>query len=224
MSGYHKRDWETFPMHKIKRVDRPTTLIRDDKVQRVREREAGFCKAAAGDYGPVLQREFKRFVPKHPLSGALSWMRNAMRSLVDGMVAAQKAPIPTDPAALSRHVKETAYFLRADAVGICELPHYAVYSHKFDFMKPEAGETPIELNHKYAIGILVDQDCRTSSAYTGSDWISNAMSMMSYATQGLLPLSSLITSGDSAILPRLTMPHFTTLMSPLSSSWQGSVK
>jgi hypothetical protein len=101
MSGYHKRDWETFPMHKIKRVDRPTTLINANEVQRVREREAGFCKAAAGDYGPVLQREFRRFVPKHPLSRAASWMSNAMRSLVDGMVAAQKAPIPTDPAALS---------------------------------------------------------------------------------------------------------------------------
>ena len=67
MSGYHKRDWETFPMHKIKRVDRPTTLIKDNEVQRVREREAGFCKASAGDYGPVLQQEFRRFVPKHPL-------------------------------------------------------------------------------------------------------------------------------------------------------------
>ena len=70
MSGYHKRDWETFPMHKVKRVDRPTTLIKDNEVQRVREREAGFCKASAGDYGPVLQQEFRRFVPKHPLSGA----------------------------------------------------------------------------------------------------------------------------------------------------------
>ncbi|MBS3918167.1 MAG: hypothetical protein KG012_04705 [Deltaproteobacteria bacterium] len=50
MSGYRKRNWEPFPMHKIKRVDRPTTLIKDGKVQRVREREGGFCKAAAGDY------------------------------------------------------------------------------------------------------------------------------------------------------------------------------
>jgi reductive dehalogenase len=188
MSGYHKRDWETFPMHKIKRVDRPTTLINANEVQRVREREAGFCKAAAGDYGPVLQREFRRFVPKHPLSRAASWMSNAMRSLVDGMVAAQKAPIPTDPAALSRHIKETAYFLRADAVGICELPGYAVYSHKFDFRNPDADEIPIELNHKYAIGILIDQDYRTSSAFAGSDWISNAMSMVSYATSGFIAI------------------------------------
>jgi len=74
MSGYHIRDWETFSMDKLKRVDRPTTLVDEEKIQRVRERQAGFCKAAAGDYGPTLQKEFRRFVPKHPLSGACSWM------------------------------------------------------------------------------------------------------------------------------------------------------
>ena len=58
MSGYHKRNWETFPMHKLKRVDRPTTAINEEKIERVRERESGFHKAAAGDYGPVLKREF----------------------------------------------------------------------------------------------------------------------------------------------------------------------
>ena len=188
MSGYHKRNWEPFPMDKLNRVDRPTTVINEEKVERVRERESGFMKAAAGDYGPVLQREFRRFVPKHPLSGSLAWMRTAMKPLVDGMVAAQKAPIPNDPAILTRHVKETAYFLRADAVGVCELPPYAIYSHRVDFFNPTAGETPTELNHKYAIVILVDQDYRTSQAYTGSDWISNAMSMMSYATSGFIAI------------------------------------
>ena len=34
MSGYHKRDFENFPMHKIKRVDRPTTIIHDNEVKR----------------------------------------------------------------------------------------------------------------------------------------------------------------------------------------------
>jgi reductive dehalogenase len=188
MRGYHKRDFETFPVEKIKRVDRPTTVIKEAEVQRVREREAGFCKASAGDYGEKLQKEFRRFVPKHPLSGALSWMRNNMRPFIDGLIAPQVAPIPSDPAALSRHVKETAYFLRADAVGVCELPPYAVYSHKYDFQDPDAGETAIELDHKYAIAVLIDQDYRTSQAYSGSDWISNAMSMMSYSTSGFIAI------------------------------------
>jgi hypothetical protein len=42
---------------------------------------------------------------------------------------------------MARHIKETAYFLRADMVGICELPPYAVYTHgKHD-------GKPVELNH-----------------------------------------------------------------------------
>ena len=100
----------------------------------------------------------------------------------------RRPPFRRDPAALTRHIKEAAYFLRADAVGVCELPRYAVYSHKFDFMKPDAGEFPVNLDHKYAIPILIDQDYRASQAYTGSDWISNAMSMMSYATSGFIAI------------------------------------
>ena len=42
MSGYHKRDVGFFPVHKLKRVDHPTTKIFDDQVQRVDERESGF--------------------------------------------------------------------------------------------------------------------------------------------------------------------------------------
>jgi len=38
MSGYHKRDFESFPVHTLKRVDHPTTKILDDQVKRVDER------------------------------------------------------------------------------------------------------------------------------------------------------------------------------------------
>lgn len=189
MSGYHERNWETFPMHKLKRVDKPTTRIDEDKVRRVSERQAGFCKAAAGDYGDRLQREFRRFVPKHPLSGALAWMRDNMRPFRIGNMAGTTAPIPDDPAVLTRHIKETAYFLRADAVGVCRLPKYAVYSHGFSFKNMDAGETETTLDHKNAIAVLVDQDERTNQAFNGSDWISNSMSMMSYATTGFIAIT-----------------------------------
>ena len=49
-----------------------------------------------------------------------------------------RAPGTDDPVAMARHVKETAYFLRADMVGICELPPYAVYSHEALTGKPLA--------------------------------------------------------------------------------------
>lgn len=187
MSGYHKRSPEPFPMHKIRRVDRPTTAIREELVPRVGEPDSGFMKARRGIYGPVLQKEVARFVPKHPLSGAQSWMMGRMKNLVDGMEAAQKAPIPDDPEALSRHIKETAYFLRADAVGICKLPPYAVYSHNYDPKAPDVG-IPIELNHKNAIAVLIDQDWPTAEAYSGHDYISNAMSMLAYSNSGFIAI------------------------------------
>jgi hypothetical protein len=144
MSGYHKRDLDNFPMHTIKRVDRPTTIVNEEQIKRVDERNSGFNKAAAGVWGPILAKERPRFVMKHPLSAALGTMQMFLRDIVDGVVAKQKAPLPEDPAALSRHIKETAYFLRSDAVGICRLPPYAVYTNSF----PD-GE-PVACNHQRA--------------------------------------------------------------------------
>ncbi|HME45888.1 MAG TPA: reductive dehalogenase [Syntrophorhabdales bacterium] len=180
MSGYHKRDLDTFPMHKIKRVDRPTTQILEDKIKRVDERESGFNKARRGDYGARIQKEVSRFVWKHPLSASIVQMQGHLREIVDGIVAPQKAPIPEDPALLARHIKETAYFLRADAVGICKLPPYAIYTNTH----PD-GE-PVRLNHKYAIAILIDQDWPTAQATSGHDWISNSMSFVAYSASGFI--------------------------------------
>ena len=59
-----------FPMHRVRRVDAPTTTITSD-VTRFDEREHGFLRALRGDYGPVPRREFLRFVDKYPLSGAM---------------------------------------------------------------------------------------------------------------------------------------------------------
>jgi reductive dehalogenase len=174
------RHSDPFPVESLKRVDRPTTAIREDKVQRVDERESGFNRAFRGDFGSALQRERPRFVMKHPLSAALVQMQTYLKEFVDGSAAPGKAPLPDDPEVITRHIKETAYFLRADLVGICELPPYAVYSHSM----PD-GE-PIELNHKYAIGILIDQDWKTAEAFAGNDWISNSMSFMSYSASGFI--------------------------------------
>ncbi len=180
MAGYLKRKLETFPMDKIKRVDRPTTKIIEGEIKRVDERENGFNRAGRGDFGSYLKEQRVRFVTKHPLSGALGQMQLFLKDIVDGIVAQKRAPIPEDPAMLSKHIKEVAYFLRADAIGICELPQYAVYSNRF----PD-GE-PVECNHKYAIAILIDQDWRTSMATTGHDWISNSMSFMAYSASGFI--------------------------------------
>jgi reductive dehalogenase len=91
----------------------------------------------------------------------------------------RQAPIPKDPAAQSRHIKALGYFLRADCMGVCELPRYAVY-------ESDRKERPVELPHEYAIVILVDQGWRTFHGALGSDWISGAQSFKSYATSGFI--------------------------------------
>ena len=183
MSGCHQRNPETFPVNRLKRVERPTTIIDDGKVRRVKQSDSGFNKASKGDYGPSLQkgRDSNHSVAPYPLEGAQLRMTGMMKSMVDGIVATQKAPVPENPQKLSQHIKETAYFLRADAVGICNLPSYAVYSDNVD-----SNGIPVELNHKYAIAILIDQDWRTASAFTGHDWISNCMSMLGYSNSGFI--------------------------------------
>ena len=192
---------DPFPVHTLDRVDRPTTFIDDDKVKRVDERDGGFYKAGKGQYGDSLKKEYRRFVAKQPLSGALCTMAGALGHMVDEPGKIEEAgktpwgisawaPMPhqsehtapgtDDPAQNALHIKETAYFLRSDIVGICELPSYAVFSHSKHTGKK------IDLKHKYAISIVVDQDWRTAAAFNGNDWISNAMSFVAYSTTGFI--------------------------------------
>lgn len=173
-----ERPLGSFPMDRLERVGQPTTLI-TDSIQRVDEREHGFNRARRGDIGPVVDREINRFVTKHPLSAALANMTTCFAPLVDGEAASSKAPVPEDPEIMSRHIKRLGYFLRADIVGICRLPQYAVYSHDKD-------GNPVELNHRFAIVVLVDQDYETMDGSTGSDWIANAQSFRSYSTTAFI--------------------------------------
>jgi len=167
-----------FPMEGLKRVDLPTTRITDN-VPRFDEREHGFNRAYRGDLGPVVARERPRFISKFPVSAALANMTSYLAPVVDGEVASTKAPIPEDPQILSRHLKRLGYFLRADIMGICQLPQYAVYSYGMD-------SNPIELNHQFAIVILIDQDSETMCGSTGHDWISGSQSFLSYSTTAFI--------------------------------------
>ena len=190
---------DPFPVHILKRVDRPTTAVHEEQIMRFDQRENGFSRAGRGDFGPFIAHEFPRFGPKHPLGGALITMTGVLGHQVEGEnrkaldpsaragevppmhpVAPSCAPGTDDPAAMARHIKETAYFLRADAVGICELPPYAVYSHG------ALDGRPIELKHKYAIAILIDQDWRTAAASSGHDYISISMSFLAYANSAFI--------------------------------------
>src|SRR4030042_1566751 len=159
-----------YPMEKLKRVDKPTISITDN-VQRFDDREHGFSRAARGDYGPLVQSEFPRFVPKYPLSGAQLDMTAYLAARPQGIEASSKAPLPKDPEILSRHIKNVGYFLGADVVGICQLPQYAVYTHYTGILDGQMEVQEVELNHKFAIAFVVDQGYKTLDGSTGHDWI-----------------------------------------------------
>jgi hypothetical protein len=167
---------ERYASHKLKRVDRPTTLITPE-VTRVDQREDGFLRAERGDLGPMVQTQSTRFAQKEPLSAAIMAIEAGL--LAQGPEARERAPLPGDPAIMSRHIKEVANFLRADAVGICELPSYAVYSYN------NAGE-PVVNDHKYAIAILIDQNYESFAGATGHDWLSNSQSYVAYANSSFV--------------------------------------
>jgi reductive dehalogenase len=162
-----------YPMEKLKRVDQPTTII-TDTIPRFDERRHGFSRARSGELGPVVHQEIARFVPKFPLGATFGKFTGALAAAVDGEVASNKAPLPDDPAALSRHIKELGYFLRADVLGICRLPQFAVYSH-------DVAGKEVTLEHKNAIVLVIDQDYRTMRGSTGDDWISGSQSFIGYS-------------------------------------------
>lgn len=171
-----KRDsWASrYPMETVKRVERPTTLILDDEVPRVPKRAAFFERALQGDLGAKAQRERTRFATKHPLSRS---MVNSIRAMVpyqDGVVNAEAdTSAYSDPAENAKAIKALSYFLGSDLTGICEIPRYAWYSHKDD-------GTPIEMYHRYAVVMLIDQGFETMEGASGDDWISGSQSMRGY--------------------------------------------
>ena len=167
-----------YPVEKLKRIAQPTTKITQN-VSQVSERDSGFIRAALGQYGPLAKKELSRFIPKEAIGAAENFMVNHLGSIAEGVTNTQKAQIPDDPAILSQHIKRLGYFLRADIVGICELPQYAVYSHN-------ARGKPIENHHKYAIVVVTDQDYTTMHGSTGRDWISGAQSFRGYSNNGFI--------------------------------------
>jgi|TARA_B100001964_G_scaffold235504_2_gene295705 reductive dehalogenase len=176
--AYDGTKLDPYPVESLKRVDRPTTFIDEERIQRVDQRAGGFARARSGGLGPSYQNLLGLF--KYPLSRAQQRMAATLADKVDGPVAEHRAPGTDDPEAMARHIKATAYFLRADVVGICRLPPYAVYSHS------QATGEPIECAHKYAIAVLVDQDWKTADASFGNDWISTSMGFLSYSTTAFI--------------------------------------
>ncbi len=180
LDGRH-RPWHLgrYPMEKIARVDRPTTLIVDDEVQRVPARHNFFVRARAGDLGPRPQKEVARFIPKAPHGMASSEMLNRLVALQHGPVADAVAEGADDPDANADAVKALGHFLGADMTGVCRVPTHAWYSHHPD-------GTEIEPRHRNGIVFVLDQGYETMEGASGDDWVSGAQSMRAYLRASMI--------------------------------------
>ncbi len=161
-----------FPMHRLKRVDKPTNLVTDG-VERVDYRENALDKALRGDFGAAMQKARLNLSVKYPMVAAQKEILLHLASIKDNEVAARRAPLPPDPKVLSRHIKHLGYFLKADIMGICRLPGSAIYSHDLE-------GSPINIDYQYAIVIVMRQEPQTIMASTGTDWATEPLSFQCY--------------------------------------------
>jgi hypothetical protein len=176
---YNDKQLGPFPTHKIKRVDKPTTLITED-VQRYDMRNTAYGLAGRGEYGPVVQRGVQKSLPgKYPLSAAQKDVIDHIAVMKRLPASSQKAPIPQEPAILSRHVKAVGYFLKADIVGICKPPKSAYYSH-------DKEGKPIEIKYENAIVIAMRKESNAMHASKGFDWMGDPLSFQAYQHLGMV--------------------------------------
>jgi reductive dehalogenase len=166
-------DQGRYPMETVKRVDETTTLIIDDEVPRLPKRSNGFIRALKGDMGDKAQREVQRFASKTPLASATRCIISAQQPHQDGPVAPEPTIDSHDPDRNRRAIKTLILHLGADLVGTSEAKRYVWYSHDL------RGE-PIEIYHKHAITLILDQGFDTMEGASGDDWVSATQSMRAY--------------------------------------------
>ena len=134
-----------------------------------------FSRSLLGEFGEELEREFKRMTVRYPVGGALVDLQNHINLYPrrPNPVAEKKAPIPTDPRVLSRHLKCLGHFLGADIVGIGRLPQSAVYSRD---MKGREIDAP----YPWAIALVVRKHEPTLCASNGWEEIVDGASFQAY--------------------------------------------
>ena len=176
---YNRQQTGPFASLRVRQVDRPTTLVTDG-VRRIDMRDTAYGLAGRGEYGPVVQQGVQRSLPgKYPLSAAQKDVIDHLALIQADAVATQIAPIPHDPRVLTRHIKAAGYFLKADLVGTCQVPHWAYYSH-------DKQGNPIEVKYEHAVVIVMRKDWHAVRASTGSDWMGDPISFQAYGHLALV--------------------------------------
>ncbi|MDE2694166.1 MAG: reductive dehalogenase [Paracoccaceae bacterium] len=169
------------PFEKLKRVDKPTTFIDEERIARVPKRTDMFARAQFGDMGKANQEAATGgyFAQKAPISRAIRRPLGAFVLLQDGLSSETISKEAKDAKLNAEGIKAACYFLGTDAVGISRCPDWAWYSH-------DALGEEIKPNHPNAISMIIDQGFETNEGSSGDDWISVTVSMRSYLRFSLL--------------------------------------
>ena len=178
-----KRDYRLgpHPIEQLPKREQPTTFIDHERVPRFPKRADFFARALFGDLGADVQSDAKNghYVMKSPI-GACA--RRALGALLLLQFGEAKGPVvahATDAARNADNLKATSYFLGIDAVGLCQVPEWAYYSH-------DAGGNAMPAYHPHAVNMLIDQGHETMEGASGDDWISVAQSMRAYLRFSLM--------------------------------------
>ncbi|MCG1025870.1 MULTISPECIES: reductive dehalogenase [Dehalobacter] len=165
-------------------------------IKRTSQYDSGFDRCAEGKVSQRGQLGLYNLIPKDPMAMAIVMGTALPRPLVEGPVAPVKTEIP-DPEQMSMHIKDLAYFLRADDVGIGKMPSYAYYSEKviyepfpgrelFELPREQCVKPMTEPDMPYVIVVMVDQNLKTTLASTGYDAISLSQSFLGYHSTGVI--------------------------------------
>ncbi|MFM8546706.1 MAG: 4Fe-4S dicluster domain-containing protein [Betaproteobacteria bacterium] len=174
---YRVRDFRMGPQpfEKLKRREAPTTFIDHDRVPRFPKRADFFARILFGDMGRKVQDEAKNanYVMKSPIGACARRALGALLLLQFGEARGPISESAQDPQRNADNLKAASYYLGCDAVGLCEVPRWAWYSH-------DAGGQPLPAYHRNALNMLIDQGHETMDGASGDDWISVAQSMRAY--------------------------------------------
>jgi len=177
VDAYRRRDFEidTYGMSRVKRQEKPSTIVDEVRIPRSPKRADGFWRASYGDMGKDVQANLvdEFCVVKTPYGEAQSGLIGVMHLLSKRPAASKTLPGNDDPQANARRIKSALHFLGVDMVGISRAPSWVWYSHQLD-------GSEIEVTHDNAITLLVDQGHETMEGASGDDWIAASQSMRAY--------------------------------------------
>jgi len=179
---YKKRDYVAgaLEFEKLKRVDKPTTFIDEERVARVPKRSDMFARSQFGDLGKKPQAAALGgwYARKSAPAMAQRKALGAFVLLQDGAPEKPDAK-PTDAKRNTENIKAASYFLGIDAVGISRCPDWTWYSH-------DATGAELIPPHNNAISMIIDQGFETMEGASGDDWIAVSQSMRAYLRFSLL--------------------------------------